>query len=244
MKKTIFVLPVCLLFAFCSSSRKVAEPAPGISNVTVSRGDTMTSAAKVSASYTNTDKDFAYSASHDTALNGTWMLEGMMANDGTWKSAHPADEMMNTDSAMTMMTDSMAMSSTEKSAKTKSKKTNRKALYDAANKRLSMNYKDTTAMDTTVQPFEYWKRTPTLVLSAGKMVFSGNTGCNSMSGIFHFNNTSIQFDRNIITSKMSCNEYDETAFLSALKKADSYMLNGNMLELKQGSTTLLTFKRS
>ncbi len=42
---------------------------------------------------------------------------------------------------------------------------------------------------------------------------------------------------------MNCNDYDEANFLAALKKVDNYTINGDQLELKQGSTLLLTFKR-
>jgi heat shock protein HslJ len=65
-----------------------------------------------------------------------------------------------------------------------------------------------------------------------------------MSGSFNFSNKDIQFGRNIVTSKMSCNEYNESSFLSALKKADNYTLNGNTLELKQGNTLLLSFRKA
>jgi heat shock protein HslJ len=83
-----------------------------------------------------------------------------------------------------------------------------------------------------------------VTLNATNLIFTGNTGCNSMSGSFNFSNKDIQFGRNIVTSKMSCNEYDESKFISALKKADNYTVNGNTLELKQGSTLLLTFKKA
>ena len=117
-------------------------------------------------------------------------------------------------------------------------------MYQAAQSRLKMSFRDTTVRDTTMQPYQYWKRTPTLTINAANRVFSGNTGCNSMSGSFNFSEKDIQFGRNINTSKMSCNEYDETAFISGLKKADNYTLNGNILELRQGNTLLLSFRKS
>ncbi len=248
----MFVLPLCLFFAFCSSSKKAVAPAgPGISNVNVKRGDSMTSATKAAASFTSADRDWAYKSSRDTTLNGTWTLDGMLGANGSWTSASSSSATSSmTDTSMATMTSGTdaSMSSantTGGSNRTKGKsKNNRKALYDSAQARLRMNYKDTTSLDTTVQSFQYWKRVPSLTLNAGKQVFTGTTGCNSMSGSFHFSESNIQFGRNIATSKMACNEYDETAFLAALKKADSYTLNGNTLELKQAGTTLLTFKKS
>jgi heat shock protein HslJ len=252
MKKTIFVLPLCLFFAFCSSSRKAVTPAgPGISNVNVSRGDTMTSAAKASASFTPAEHDFAYKATKDTSLNGTWSLDGMLASNGSWSSTstwyHDTTAMAMTNTAAASMasgTDSTMANGTSAKAKARSKTSKRNALYDTARARLNMDYKSTSTLDTTAQPFQYWKRMPSLTINAAKRVFTGNTGCNSMSGSFNFSNKDIQFGRNIATSRMACNEYDESAFLNALKKADNYSLTGNMLEMRQGNTLLLTFRKS
>ncbi|MCW3082282.1 META domain-containing protein [Segetibacter sp.] len=257
MKKTIFVLPLCLFFAFCSSSRKAVTPAgPGISNVNVSRGDTMTSAAKASASFTPADRDWAYRANKDTSLNGTWRLDGMLASNGSWSSTSTwyqdtsAAAMTDTALASTTtgtdatMTGTSGTGGTSAKARARARNNRRNALYDTAKARLKMDYKSTSTLDTTVQPFQYWKRMPSLTINAARQVFTGTTGCNSMSGSFNFSNKDIQFGRNIVTSKMACNEYDETAFLAALKKADNYSLTGNMLEIRQGNTLLLTFRKS
>lgn len=261
MKKIIFVLPLCVVFAFCSSSKKAAAPvSPGISNVNVSRNDTMTSASTAAASLTSADRDWSYTAKHDTTLNGTWILEGMMGSDGNWSSTQSmnkdtstaATSTAATDTAMVVTTDTAATNSTATaSGSTKMSKreranarNKRKALYDSAQARLNLDYKSTSTYDTTAEPYKYWTRVPSVTLNATNLVFTGSTGCNSMSGSFNFSNKDIQFGRNIITSKMSCNEYDENKFLSALKKADNYTLNGNTLELKQGNTLLLTFKKA
>jgi heat shock protein HslJ len=254
MKKTIFVLPICLFFAFCSSSKKATTPpaGPGISNVNVSRADTMTSAAKASASFTTAQQDFAYKANRDTSLNGTWTLDGMLASNGSWSSTstwyQDSSKAMVTDTAMSAMT-STADSTISKSTKAgkssaRNRNSKRNALYDTAKARLNLDYKSTSTLDTTAQPFQYWKSIPSLTINAARQVFTGNTGCNSMSGSLNFSNKDIRFGRNIVTSKMACNEYDETAFLNALKKADNYALNGNMLEIRQGNTLLLAFKKS
>jgi len=247
MKKTIFVLPLCALLTFCS--RKTVAPAPaGISNVNVGRGDSMTSAAKASAGFTPADRDWAYKAQRDTSLNGTWTLTGIMSNDGTWGST----EIIDTTSMATTATTDTAMSAetttTTTTGKTTSKRArtkNRNALYSAAQTRLKLDYKAGSAIDTTaLEPYKYWTRTPTLSINATRSVFTGNTGCNSMSGTFNFSEKDIQFGRNIVTSKMACNEYDESVFLSALKKADNYAINGDMLEIRQGTTKLLSFRKS
>lgn len=260
MKKTTFVLPLFILFAYCSSSKKATTlVTPGISNVNVSRNDTMTSAAKISSSLTSADRDWLYTAKRDTNLNGTWVLEGMAGSDGNLSSTQSS----NTDSSAATVTDTAMVVSNDtsgsatnasssegttnrsKKGRNRAKNNKRAALYDSAQARLRLNYKsDSTALDTATQPFKYWERTPSVTLNASNLIFTGTTGCNSMSGSFNFNNKDIQFGRNIVTSKMSCNEYNESNFISALKKADNYTLNGNMLELKQGSTLLLTFKKA
>lgn len=254
MKKVISVLPLCVFFAFCSSSKKASLPVKaGISNVNVSRNDTMTSVANASSSLTPADRDWSYSAKHDTSLNGTWILAGMAANDGTWSdtdnwnknsSAAVTDTAMIVTSDTTIIAAANSATDTNVGKKRKGKyKNKRNPLYDSAQARLNMDYKSASTLDTTVEPFKYWTRIPTVTLNATNLIFTGNTGCNSMSGSFNFNNQNIQFGKNIITSKMSCNEYNETGFLSSLKKADSYTLNGNVLELKQGNNKIMSFKK-
>jgi heat shock protein HslJ len=263
MKKTIFVLPLSLIFAFCSSSKKATTPpaGPGISNVNVSRGDTMTSAAKASANFSSQDHDFAYKANRDTALSGTWTLDGMLASNGNWSNTSSWNQDTTATAATSTDTTAMANGNTSMSGtgstasgntgsamartgRRKGRASKRNALYDTAQARLKLDYKSTSTYDTTAQPFQYWKRIPSLTLNPSRQVFTGTTGCNSMSGSFNFSNNQIQFGRNIVTSKMSCNEYDESAFLNALRKADTYTLNGNTLELRQGNTLLLTFRKS
>jgi heat shock protein HslJ len=178
----------------------------------------------------------------------------MMANDGSWSSTEVIDTTSmsmsgTTDTAMTVGTGTTTSTSGGKSVSSRSKgsaKTKkRNQLYTAAQSRLKLDYKAGSAIDTTaLEPYKYWTRTPSLSINAARAVFTGNTGCNSMSGTFNFSDKDIQFGRNIVTSKMACNEYDESVFLAALKKADSYTINGNTLEIRQGNTLLLSFKKS
>jgi len=215
----------------------------------------MTSAANAASSITSSGKDFAYSATHDTTLSGTWVLAGMIGSDGSWTSTQSTNTdtaAAVTDTAMVVTPDTTATTATTNTTATtttgkkgsRKSKNNNKALYDSAQARLNLDYKTASTVDTTAEPYKYWSRTPSVTLNASKLIFTGTTGCNSMSGSFNFSNKDIQFGRNIVTSKMSCNEYDESKFLSALKKADNYTLNGGVLELKQGQTLLLTFKKA
>jgi heat shock protein HslJ len=246
MKKTLFVLPFCMALAFCSR-KSVPPPPTGVSNVKVGRGDTMTSAASASSSYTTADRDWAYKANRDTMLNGTWSLNGMLSSGGAWAST----EIMDSTGALTTAGDTaMAINTTNPQTGTKTtvgrrgsaKTKNRNALYEGAKTRLKMDYRAGSAIDTTaLEPYKYWTRTPTLVLAGG--IFSGNTGCNSMSGRVNYDVKDLRFDQKINTSRMACNEYDETNFLTLLKRVDNYTMNGNVLELRQGNTLLLSFKK-
>lgn len=259
MKKSIFVLPLFIVFAYCSSSKKAAAPATlGISNVNVTRNDTVISAANASSSISTADRDWAYTANRDTNLNGTWVLAGMTGTDGNWTPARTDNtdsSVISTDTALvvtneTTTTDTTASATAASGGGNMGKsengktKNNRKALYDSAQARLQKDYNATSSLDTAAKPFQYWGRIPSVTLNATNRVFTGTTGCNSMSGSFNFSNKDIQFGHNIVTSKMSCNEYNESDFISALRKADNYTLNGNTLELKQGSTLLLSFRKA
>ena len=83
----MFVLPLAVFLSFCSSSRKAATPAgPGISNVNVSRGRYNDQCRYSSASFTTADRDWAYKASRDTTLSGTWTLGRYDGTDGTWST--------------------------------------------------------------------------------------------------------------------------------------------------------------
>jgi heat shock protein HslJ len=265
MKKILFALPLCVFLANCSSSKKATTPpaGPGISNVNVAANGSAPTPVNSSAT-TSTNRDWAYKSKSDTTLNGTWVLQGMMGANGSWTSAmndtataNTSAQSPGTDTAGTagsglMGTDSLAATGTNSAttgsagARTKAKaKTNNRAVYDSAKARLSIDPKSpsSTIDSSLLQPYKYWGRTPSMTINSTNRVFSGSTGCNSMSGSFNFSGSDIQFGRRINTSRMNCNDYDEAGFLEAIKKVDTYALTGDQLEFKQGNTVLLTFKR-
>ena len=61
--------------------------------------------------------------------------------------------------------------------------------------------------------------------------FTGNTGCNRMSGKFQKTDSSIVFDKNIMTTKMACTGYNEDAFMKNLLRINRYRFDSNMLIL-------------
>lgn len=234
MKRILFVLPLGMLLTYCSSTKPVITP--GVSNLQVN------GTAATSSNDGSVNRDWTYKAGRDTTMNGTWQLAGMMLPDGSWKSAEtwkPVDTTMNSmDSAS-----QAAMSTSVPSDRTAStKKDFGGKLYDT-----STHFFDTAAFRETVnasyKPFNYWQRVPEMKILADLGIFTGNTGCNSMSGSFNFSGNEMKVNPNIRTSKMACNEYDESAFLTSLVKVDNYSINNGMLELKKGNTTVLTFTR-
>ncbi|MCY7422562.1 MAG: META domain-containing protein [Chitinophagaceae bacterium] len=235
MKRILFILPLSILLTYCSSTKPVTTP--GVSNVQVN------GMAATTTNDGSTNRDWSYKASHDTGMNGNWQLAGMMLPDGSWKAAEtwkPVDTtMMNSMDSSTQA----AMSTTSTPEQTAStKKDFGGKLYDT-----STHFFDTAAYRQTIQasykPFNYWQRVPEMKIMADLGIFTGNTGCNSMSGSFNFSGNDIKVNPKIRTSKMACNDYDESAFLNSLVKVDNYNIINDMLELKQGNTTVLTFKR-
>lgn len=73
--------------------------------------------------------------------------------------------------------------------------------------------------------------------------FTGNTGCNSMNGTFDFTDSTLQFNQNIVTTRMACIGYNEKAFLESLLRANSYRLQNGMLILLFDQTELSRWTR-
>jgi heat shock protein HslJ len=91
-----------------------------------------------------------------------------------------------------------------------------------------------------------WAKAPTLQLNLNEKTFTGNSGCNNLSGKFIISDSYFAFDKNIITTKNVCaDSYRvEKAFLDALIKINKYTITKNELELGQGDIVIMKFKRS
>jgi heat shock protein HslJ len=69
----------------------------------------------------------------------------------------------------------------------------------------------------------------------------GHGGCNTFSGVSAINGTSIKFDKLAVT-QMACFDMKiETAFLDALRDADSFIIESGNLKLKKGDKVIATF---
>jgi len=69
--------------------------------------------------------------------------------------------------------------------------------------------------------------------------FSGNGGCNQMSGNYSLDKKNIHFGE-VISTKMSCEDITfENTFLSTLNTVDRFEVKGNDLRLKRNRKVLL-----
>jgi heat shock protein HslJ len=74
-------------------------------------------------------------------------------------------------------------------------------------------------------------RIPEIQFDIRQARFSGNTGCNRMSGSFLATDTSLHFSEKMITTRMTCIGYNESAFLQNLLRVDNYKFRKGILIL-------------
>lgn len=76
-------------------------------------------------------------------------------------------------------------------------------------------------------------KTASLRFDTGKRRFTGNTGCNNISGEFWFSDkdSSLSFSDKLLTTKMACPGYNEKAFIQSLVHTTHYHLNNGILIL-------------
>ena len=87
-------------------------------------------------------------------------------------------------------------------------------------------------------------RLPKLIFNLADNSFTGNTGCNSMSGSFVKNGYALHFNENVILTKMDCLGYNETGFMENFLKTDNYSIEDGVLQLKSGQTILSKWARN
>ncbi len=88
-------------------------------------------------------------------------------------------------------------------------------------------------------------RVPMLMFNMAKTHFSGNTGCNPMSGTFWYSDkdSSLSFSDKFVTTKMSCVGYNEGAFVKSLMNVNHYRLHNGMMILLTDNTELSRWTR-
>lgn len=87
-------------------------------------------------------------------------------------------------------------------------------------------------------------RLPQLNFNLADKTFSGNSGCNSMSGTFEYSDTSLVFNERIMLTKMFCQGYNEQAFIKNLLRTNHYEFRDSILILKFEETELSQWART
>jgi len=89
----------------------------------------------------------------------------------------------------------------------------------------------------------FGQRKPELQFDESNKKVTGTSGCNHISGGYTQHEKMLQFSNNMIMTKMACPGYDETIFMEALRKVNSYHLSNDQLSLKHDDTVLMTFAK-
>lgn len=84
---------------------------------------------------------------------------------------------------------------------------------------------------------------PTINFSTAKGTFTGNTGCNRMSGSFKRTDSSLVFNENIMLTKIMCTGYNEAAFIKTLLSTNRYKRDDSILILMFNQTELSRWTR-
>jgi len=84
---------------------------------------------------------------------------------------------------------------------------------------------------------------PKLNFNLTSKKFSGNTGCNEMSGSFFIRKDSLSFNEDMIATKKKCKGYNEKAFIDNLTKTNHYKIVDGVLQLMNDQTILSKWTR-
>jgi heat shock protein HslJ len=77
---------------------------------------------------------------------------------------------------------------------------------------------------------------PEIQFDVKEAKFSGNTGCNRMAGTYFIEDSAtIHFSEKMITTRMFCAGYNESAFLQNLLRVDGFKFRKGMLVLMVGN---------
>lgn len=66
-----------------------------------------------------------------------------------------------------------------------------------------------------------------MIFNLAEKRVSGNSSCNSFSGKLDADDSSINFNEPMVTTKMACPGQGESIFFETLKKVNKYNINGD-----------------
>ena len=72
---------------------------------------------------------------------------------------------------------------------------------------------------------------PNISFDLSKRKFKGFTGCNGMSGSFMVKGDALSFDKDIISTKIACEGFNEKDFIANLLRVDHYKIKDGILVL-------------
>ena len=85
---------------------------------------------------------------------------------------------------------------------------------------------------------------PEIQFDVKEAKFSGNTGCNRMSGTYFIADSgTIHFNEKMITTRMFCAGYNESAFLQNLLRVDGFKFRKGMLIFTVGTIEISRWYR-
>src|SRR4051794_12355050 len=86
-------------------------------------------------------------------------------------------------------------------------------------------------------------RLPQLNFNLATKKFTGNTGCNDMSGSFFIRKDSLAFNEHSVSTRKMCQGYNEKAFIDNLTKTNHYKIEDGVLQLMNDQTILSKWTR-
>jgi len=86
-------------------------------------------------------------------------------------------------------------------------------------------------------------KVPILKFETDTKKFTGNTGCNAIRGTFEYTRSKLVFGKQIVSTKMACQGYNEEIFIENLLKTNNYKIENGVLMLMQDETILSRWKR-
>lgn len=96
----------------------------------------------------------------------------------------------------------------------------------------------TSLLGKSLNAADITKGLPSLNFSDNGKLF-GSTGCNSFTGSYKLEGTKLSLDPGAMT-KMMCSDNTEDVFLSAINQVTNVKLDGNTLNLLNGSNTVMS----
>lgn len=86
-------------------------------------------------------------------------------------------------------------------------------------------------------------RIPQITFTVTENKFFGNTGCNSMTGMFVKKGDSLRFDERMVSTRMLCTGYNEKAFIDNLLRTNRFEIKNGVLLLLENQTVLSKWVR-